>query len=134
MFSLLQYPMQNTIPKDIDDYIAQFPKEVQQRLEELRKIVHETVPEVEETISYKMATFTLHGKYLAYMGGFKKHIGFYPFPSGVKEFQKEKLKYKTSTGTIQFPIDEPLPEDVIERILKFRVSELLSKLSEKGKY
>ena len=107
----------------INEYISMFPKEVQERLTQLRQVIHETAPEATETISYKIPTFELYGKYLVYFAAFKNHIGFYPFPSGVEMFKEESSDYVTATGTIQFPHDKPIPFDLVKKVVKFRMQE-----------
>jgi uncharacterized protein YdhG (YjbR/CyaY superfamily) len=110
----------------IDEYIATFPEEVQKRLKQLRKLVHETVPNVEETISYGMPAFKLNGKGLVYFSGFKNHIGFYPYPDGVEMFKKLSADFPISgKGTVQFPHDMPIPVELVEKIIKFRMEENL---------
>ena len=103
-------------------YIAQFPSEVQEKLGALRKIIREAAPDAEEKISYRMPTFVLHGD-LVYFAGFKHHIGLYPLPSGVEAFLPELAAYRTGKGSIQFPLDKPLPAELIVRIVRFRVAE-----------
>lgn len=107
---------------EIDKYISGFPKEVQVLLKQVRDTIKMAVPEAEETIKYGMPTFVLNGN-LVHFAGYKKHIGFYPTPSGIENFQKELSEYKTSKGAIQFPLDKPIPFDLIAKIVKFRVKE-----------
>ena len=121
-----------TTPKNIDDYIAGFPKDVQEILEKIRGTIREAAPEAEEKISYQMPTFTLKGN-LVYFAAFDKHIGFYPIPTGIEQFKEELSAYKTGKGSVQFPFDEPIPYDLIRRIVKFRVKENLAKAAAKGK-
>lgn len=111
-------------PKTIDEYINSFTKEVRNTLHHLRRVIREEVPEVGETIKYRMPTFTLHGN-LVHFAAFKNHIGFYPTSSPIVAFKKELSKYKTSKGAIQFPIDQPLPFSLIRKIVQFRVKENL---------
>ena len=111
------------LPKSIDEYISQFPVEIQEILEGLRKVIKETAPAAAEKISYKMPAFTYNGKILVYFAAFKNHIGFYPTPSGIEAFKGELSNYKWSKGAVQFPINEPLPYDLIKEIVKFKVSE-----------
>lgn len=113
-------------PTTIDEYIAGYPPEVQEILQTIRQTIHETAPEAQETISYQLATFTLHGN-LVHFGGFKNHIGFYPTPSGTEQFKQELSGYQTSKGSIRFPLDQPIPYDLIRQIVKFRVAENLAK-------
>jgi uncharacterized protein YdhG (YjbR/CyaY superfamily) len=110
----------------IDQYILNFPLDIQKKLTKLRSVINENAPGVEEKISYQMPTFYLKGN-LVHFAAYKKHIGFYPTPSAIEFFQKELKEYKTSKGAIQFPIDNPLPYDLIKRIVEFRVKENLSK-------
>ncbi len=112
--------------KDIDEYIAQAPKEVQGRLDEIRKAIKELAPGAKETIKYGIPTFTLNGNFV-HFAGFKSHIGFYPTPSGIEAFKKELSIYKGAKGSVQFPLDKPLPLDLITKIVKFRVKENLGK-------
>ena len=108
----------------IDEYIAAFPEEIQKILEELRATIESAAPGAEEKISYEMPTFTLKGN-LVHFAAHKKHIGFYPTPSGIQAFEQELSIYETSKGSIKFPIDKPLPLDLISKIVKFRVNENL---------
>jgi uncharacterized protein YdhG (YjbR/CyaY superfamily) len=112
--------------KTIDEYIALFPKDVQNILKALRKAIRDVAPQAEEAISYQIPTYKLNGN-LVHFAAFKDHISFFPTSLGVEAF-KEKLKsYKTSKGTIRFPLDEPIPFDLIKEIVRFRVKENLSK-------
>ncbi|MDI3486785.1 MAG: hypothetical protein PWQ75_2384 [Methanolobus sp.] len=116
----------NTEFHNIDEYIAMFPKEVQDKLREMREFIRGTVPEAEETISYKMPTFRLNG-ILVHFAAYKNHIGFYPTPSGIEAFKDELSIYKHSKGSVQFPLEEPLPFDIIRKIVVFRINENNSK-------
>jgi len=109
----------------IDEYIATFSKNVQDILEELRQIIRESAPKSEETISYGIPTFDLNGKHLVHFAAYKNHIGFYPTSSGITRFKKELSHYELSRGTIRFPINEPIPFDLIRKIVKYRVKETL---------
>lgn len=109
--------------KTIDEYIDSFPKEVQDILQAIRALIKEEVPEAVETISYGLATFKLRGKNLVHFGGWKNHIGFYATPSGNEAFKKELSKYKGAKGSVQFPLDEPLPLPLIRKIVQYRVKE-----------
>lgn len=113
--------------KNTDDYIKSFPKDVRQRLEQIRTIIKNTAPDAEESISYAMPAYKLNGKPLVYFAAFKNHIGFYATPSGHSEFAKELSKYKQGKGSVQFPLDKPLPLGLITKIVKFRVKENLQK-------
>jgi uncharacterized protein YdhG (YjbR/CyaY superfamily) len=108
--------------KSIDEYINTFPKEIQEILENLRQIIKTTAPKAEETISYKIPTFKLNGN-LVHFAAFKNHIGFYPTPSGIEKFKKELSTFETSKGTIKFPLDQPIPFDLVKKIVEFRVRE-----------
>jgi uncharacterized protein YdhG (YjbR/CyaY superfamily) len=107
-------------PKNIDEYIAGFPEDVRELLQKLRMTIREAAPDAEETIKYRMPTFTLNGN-LVHFAAFKKHIGFYPAPRGIEEFKDELSAYKGAKGSVQFPLGEPVPFDLISRIVKFRV-------------
>jgi len=115
----------------IDEYIETFPKSVQKLLEEMRATIKAAAPEAEEKISYQMPTFFLKGN-LVHFAAYKRHIGFYPTPSGIQAFQKELSIYKNSKGSVQFPIDQPLPLELVRRIVQFRVAENLKRADEKA--
>ena len=106
----------------IDEYIATFPEDTQKILTELRKTIKAAAPKAEEKISYQLPTFALHGN-LVHFAAFKNHIGFYPTPSGIQEFKDELSIYEGAKGSVQFPIDKPLPLKLIAKIVKFRVAE-----------
>jgi uncharacterized protein YdhG (YjbR/CyaY superfamily) len=114
--------MEKVVYKDIDQYISTFPEDVQVILENIRKTVHEVAPDAIEAISYQMPTFKLKGN-LVHFAAYKKHIGFYPTPSGLTGFKEELSKYPTSKGAVQFPLDRPIPYDLIKRIVEYRVEE-----------
>ena len=114
----------------IDEYIAAFPAEVQEKLRAMRATIHAAAPEATEKISYGMPTFFLEGN-LVYFAAFKQHIGFYPAPQGIEEFARELSVYKGAKGSVQFPLDQPLPLDLVSRIVKFRASENLQKAASK---
>jgi uncharacterized protein YdhG (YjbR/CyaY superfamily) len=118
-------------PTSIDEYIAGFPPEVQEILEKIRATIREAAPEAEETIKYRMPTFTLNGN-LVHFAAFKKHIGFYPVPTGIEKFKKELSVYAGGKGSVQFPLDEPIPYDLINSIVRFRTEENLRKAAGKG--
>jgi uncharacterized protein YdhG (YjbR/CyaY superfamily) len=121
-----------TNPQTIDEYIAGFPPEVQEILQKIRMIVREAAPDAEEKISYQMPTFYLHGN-LVHFAAFKNHIGFYPVPSGIEAFKEELSKYEGGKGSVQFPLSQPIPYDLVSRIVKFRVKENLEKAEGKKK-
>lgn len=120
--------MDNKNIANIDEYIAQFTEDIQEKLKLIRHIIRAVEPALIEKISYQMPTFYLNGN-LVHFAAYKKHIGFYPTPSGVAAFEKELRAYKTSKGAIQFPIDQPLPVELIEAIVRFRVDENKSKIA-----
>ena len=118
--------------KDIDEYIASYPKEIQKVLEPLRATIKKAAPRVEEIISYGMPAFKLNGV-LVWFAAHAKHIGFYPRVSGIEAFKKELSIYKGAKGSVQFPLDKPLPLGLITKIVKFRVTENLQKARAKKK-
>jgi uncharacterized protein YdhG (YjbR/CyaY superfamily) len=107
----------------IDEYIAGFPAETQEALEQLRALIAAAAPDATETISYAIPTFDLAGRHLVHFAGYAKHIGFYPVPSGIEAFKEELAPYRSGKGSAQFPLGEPLPTDLIRRIVAFRVEE-----------
>ena len=113
--------------RTIDEYIAGFPPDIQKVLQEVRATIKQAAPEAEETISYAIPTFTLNKKYLVYFAGYKNHIGLYATPTGNEAFKKELSLYKTGKGSIQFPLDKPMPLELITKIVRFRVKENLEK-------
>ncbi len=115
-------------PSSVDEYIKSFPKSTEALLKQLRKAIKETAPAAEELISYCMPAYKLNKKPLVYFAGYEKHIGFYATASGHQKFSKELARYKQGKGSVQFPLDEPLPIDLIIRMVKFRVKENLNKV------
>ena len=115
----------------IDKFIADYPRGTQALLRQLRSTIKKAVPNAEEVISYGIPTFDLHGQHLVHFSAFKNHIGFYPTPSGIEEFKKELSEYKSAKGSVQFPIDKPLPFGLITKIVRFRVKEILEKEKKK---
>jgi uncharacterized protein YdhG (YjbR/CyaY superfamily) len=109
-------------PRTVDEYIQSFPAKVQEKLRELRETIRGQAPQAVEKVSYRMPAYYLKG-YFLFFAGFAKHIGFYPLPSAIKKFKKDLTNYKTAKGSVQFPINEPLPIDLIKKIVKFRVAE-----------
>jgi uncharacterized protein YdhG (YjbR/CyaY superfamily) len=112
--------------KTIDGYIRTFPKDVQAVLQKVRQTIHAAAPQAIEAISYQMPTFKLNGN-LVHFAAWKNHIGFYATPSGHQAFQKQLSKYKGAKGSIQFPMDEPIPYDLIRKMVVYRVKENLNK-------
>ena len=119
-------------PENIDEYIASFSEDIQKILQQVRKTIQKAAPEATEKISYAMPTFHLDGN-LVHFAAFTNHIGFYALPSGNREFQEELSHYKIGKGSIQFPLNEPMPTALIEKIVKFRVQENKAKASIKKK-
>jgi uncharacterized protein YdhG (YjbR/CyaY superfamily) len=106
----------------IDEYIETFPEDIQTILEKMRLTIRKAAPKAEEAISYQIPTFKLNGN-LVHFGAFKNHIGFYPTSSGIRAFKKEISSYVSSTGSVQFPIEKPIPYDLVKKIVLFRVKE-----------
>jgi uncharacterized protein YdhG (YjbR/CyaY superfamily) len=119
-------------PTTIDEYIAGFPAEIQEKLRAMRATIHAAAPEATEKISYAMPTFFLQGN-LVHFAAFKNHIGFFPAPSGIEKFAQALERYQTSKGTIQFPLSEPLPLDLVTKVTEFRVQENLARAKAKKK-
>jgi len=113
-----------TAPRNIDEYIAGFPPEVRKVLERVRLTIRKAAPGAEEAIKYKIPAFTLKGN-LIYFAAHQNHVGIYPVPKGMKEFQKEIAGYRGGKGTIRFPLGEPVPLDLLRKIVEFRVKENL---------
>lgn len=109
-------------PQTIDEYIADYPADVQQILQKIRSIVRAAAPGATEAMKYRLPTFVLNGN-LVHFGAFKSHIGFYPTPSGTEKFQKQLSAYKGAKGSVQFPLDKPIPYDLIREIVEFRIAE-----------
>lgn len=124
--------MKKTTPKNIDDYISGFPEEVQVILQKVRMTIRTAAPLAEEAISYQMPTFRLDGN-LVHFAGYQKHVGFYPTPSGIEKFKDKLTGYELSKGTIKFPLDKPIPYDLIHEIVQFRVAENLEKAANKNR-
>jgi uncharacterized protein YdhG (YjbR/CyaY superfamily) len=117
--------------KSVDEYIRTFPKDIQDLLENVRKTIIKKAPEAVESISYGMPAYKTFGKPLVYFAGYKKHIGFYATPTGHTEFSNELSNYKQGKGSVQFPVDHPIPYWLIEQIVVFRVKENELKYGEK---
>jgi len=115
--------MNRSTTHSIDEYIAGFPPETQQVLQEVRALIASAAPEAAETISYAIPTFDLNGRHLVHFGGYEKHIGFYPTGGGVEAFKEELKPYKSGKGSVQFPLGQPLPTALIRRIVELRVKE-----------
>ncbi len=108
---------------EVDAYINEFPVEVQERLTSIRNTILESAPQATERICMRMPTYDLNGKWLVHFAGYQKHIGFYPQPEGIIAFKEKLTDYKTTKGTVQFPLNRPLPLDLIREIVSFRVAE-----------
>lgn len=121
-----------TAPKNIDEYIAGFPHEVQEILERVRLTIRKAAPDAEETIKYQIPTYTLKGNLLSF-AAYKKHIGVYPMPAGNEKFRKELSVYRAGKSSARFPLDKPIPFGLISKIVKFRVKEHLERVAAKGK-
>jgi uncharacterized protein YdhG (YjbR/CyaY superfamily) len=120
------------ISETIDAYISQFTPEVQEILTKVRNVIKEAAPEATEKISYQMPAFYLYGN-LVYFAAFKNHIGFYPTASGIEVFKHELSEYKGGKGSVQFPMDKPIPYELISMIVKYRVTENIKLEEEKKK-
>jgi len=119
-------------PESIDEYIGTFPKEIRSKLESIRKAVKEEAPDAKEVISYGMPAFKLN-RVLVYFAAQRKHIGFYPTASGISAFEEELSQFKHSKGAVQFPIDEPVPLELVRKVVRFRVKEDMAKTKKEGR-
>ena len=115
---------------EVDDFIAKYPADVREILQKIRGIIREAAPEAQEKLNYGIPTFTLNGN-LVHYSALKNHIGFYPTPSGIEKFKKELSKYNGAKGSVQFPLDQPIPYELIRKITEFRVKEQLAKRKKK---
>jgi len=122
--------MKQDQPQTIDGYISGFPNDIQKILQKVRTTITKAAPDAEETIKYQIPTFTLNGN-LVHFAAFTNHIGFYPAPSGIDQFKKEIAPYRTGKGTLQFPLDQPIPWNLISKIVKFRVQQNQKKVAKK---
>jgi uncharacterized protein YdhG (YjbR/CyaY superfamily) len=114
-------------PQTIDAYVGMYQRRIQRLLQGMRQAIRDAIPDAGEAIRYGIPTFKLRGKNLVHFAAFKNHIGFYPTSSGIAAFRKQLSKYKTSKGTVQFPLDEPIPYDLVKKITRFRVAEVSDK-------
>jgi uncharacterized protein YdhG (YjbR/CyaY superfamily) len=121
-----------TMPRNIDEYIAGFPADIQARLKKIRLTIRRAAPAAEEAIKYQIPTFMLNGN-LVHFAAFKNHIGFYPAPRGIVEFKQQLAPYRAAKGSVRFPLDEPVPYDLIAKIVKFRVRDNLAKTAARRK-
>lgn len=118
---------------NVDEYISRFPSDVQKTLEKIRTTIRKAAPKAEETISYQIPAYKLNGKMLIFFAGFQKHVSVYPAPRGAVEFKEELARYKGGKGTVQCPLDKPIPYDMITRIVKFRAAAVLAETPAKSK-
>jgi uncharacterized protein YdhG (YjbR/CyaY superfamily) len=111
--------------RSVDEYIAEFPPATQEVLEHLRALIRASAPDATETISYAIPTFDLCGRHLVHFAGYERHVGFYPTGRGIERFKEQLQPYKRGKGSVQFPLDQPIPEDLIRRIVESRVEETI---------
>ena len=124
--------MKTITPKNIDEYIAGFPLDVRESLQRVRTIVREAAPDAEETLKYRMPTFVLKEN-LVHFAAFEKHIGFYPTPSAIAAFSSDLKDYVSAKGSVQFPLNHPVPFALIKRMVQFRVKEIREKATKQRK-
>lgn len=120
----------NMPPATPDDYISAFPEEIRLILGKIRQVIRENAPQAQERMGYGMPGYYLNGG-LVWFGAFKRHIGFFPGGGEIEESQEEVAKYRTSKGTLQFPLDQPIPYDLIARVVRYRVAQNLAKKKKK---
>jgi uncharacterized protein YdhG (YjbR/CyaY superfamily) len=120
------------VPKTVDEYIAGFPHDVQKTLKKIRSTIRKAAPGAQEAIKYQIPTFTLKGNLLSF-AAYKNHIGFYPAPAGDENFRKELSVYRAAKSTVRFPLDKPIPFDLISKIVRFRVKEHLERAAARAK-
>lgn len=118
--------MPRSTAQTIDEYIAEFPEQTRRALEEVRAAVREIAPDAVETVSYAIPTFDLRGRHLVHFAGYERHVGFYPSPDGIAAFAAELAGFKTAKGSVQFPLDRPLPLDLVRRMTAYRVERVLA--------
>ena len=116
--------------KTMDEYFKTFPEDVQSILEKMRQTIRKVAPDAVEAISYQMPTFKVNGKNLVHFAAWKNHIGFYPTPSGTEAFKKELSRYEGGKGSVRFPLEEPIPYDLVKKIVMFRMKENIMKKSQ----
>ncbi len=116
--------MAESKPTTIDEYIITFSQETQKALQEVRNVIKQIVPEADETISYAIPTFKVNNKVLVHFAAFTNHIGLYAMPTAHEAFKKDFAKYKTGKGSVQFPLNEPLPVELIKKVIKYRIKEI----------
>ena len=118
---------------EVENYIGQFPEDIQAKLQKIRALIKNTAPDADESMAYGMPAYKTHKKPLVYFAAFQNHIGFYATPSGHEEFREELSPYKQGKGSVQFPLCQAIPYDLVERMVKFRVEENKSKAATKSK-
>ncbi len=118
--------MPRTTAQTVDEYIAEFPEETRRALEEVRAVIREAAPDAVETMSYAIPTFDLKGRHLVHFAGYARHVGFYPGADGIAAFAGELTRFKSAKGSVQFPLDEPLPLDLVRRVTAYRVDRVLA--------
>ena len=124
--------MKDGLAKNIDEYIAGYPRGVQEKLQKIRSVIKKAAPDAEEAIKYRMPTFVLHEN-LVHFAAFENHIGFYPTPSAIEAFSGELAPYKSAKGSVQFPLDKPVPFGLIKKMVEFRVKEARKRIAAKKK-
>lgn len=124
--------MDQARPKTIDEYIAGFPPDIQTRLEKVRAAIKKAAPDAEETIKYQIPTFTLKGNLISF-AAYKKHIGLYPAPTGSEKFNRELAPYRAEKSSIRFPLDKPIPYDLVGQVVRLRVRDNLERVEQKGR-
>jgi uncharacterized protein YdhG (YjbR/CyaY superfamily) len=120
-------PMGKKAPATVDAYINAYPEDVRRVLKRMRQTIRAAAPAAVESISYQMPAYKLNGKPLVYFAGWKTHVGFYPIPSGIERFEQQLSRYKRAKGSVQFPLDQPIPYDLVTKIVRFRAKEILRK-------
>ena len=121
------------MPNAVDEFISNYPQDVQTILQKIRALIQKSAPGAEETIGYGIPTFKLNGKNLVHFSAFKEHIGFYPTPTGIEKFKKELSAYEGAKGSVKFPLNKPIPYALITKIVQFRVKEVLAQTAPKKK-
>ena len=121
------------MPNAFDEFISNYPQDVQTILQKIRALIQKSAPGAEETIGYGIPTFKLNGKNLVHFSAFKEHIGFYPTPTGIEKFKKELSAYEGAKGSVKFPLNKPIPYTLITKIVQFRVKEVLAQTAPKKK-
>jgi len=124
--------MKSTTPKNTEEYIAGFPPGVQESLQKMRAIVREAVPDAQETLKYRMPTFVWHEN-LVHFAAFEEHIGFYPTPSAIEAFSADLREYVHAKGSVQFPLNRPVPFALVKKMVQFRVKEVRERVTRKRK-